>query len=301
MPPIRPALQHRLRDHRAAIPRTGGDRCRARGSLCAVVSACCWRLQRRDGRNPGRARQLSRQHHHGLRQLPHAARRRRQADRRQGALRRADASTRRPSSPPRRTSRPMSKPGSEAGAMPRSSARWSRACGPSHGHLAGVPLAAIMPANFYKALLPDDLDAVVAYLRTVKPVRNEVADPVYKAPVHRDPYPDAEAGFDKAMFADPGQARRLSRHHRPLHGMPLGMVARRLGFQDRPGPRRPGFSRSRGRRRERRQHRRQYHLGSDRRHRRLERSGNRPRHHPWRRPRRTSAQAADGLSAIMPG
>jgi mono/diheme cytochrome c family protein len=74
---------------------------------------------------------------------------------------------------------------------------------PNHGRLAGVPLAAIMPANFYKALLPDDLDAVVAYLRTVRPVRNEVAVPVYKAPVHRDPYPDAEAGFSKAVFADP--------------------------------------------------------------------------------------------------
>src|SRR6201999_4068457 len=28
---------------------------------------------------------------------------------------------------------------------------------PNHSHLPGVPLAAIMPANFYKALLPDDL------------------------------------------------------------------------------------------------------------------------------------------------
>jgi mono/diheme cytochrome c family protein len=74
---------------------------------------------------------------------------------------------------------------------------------PNHGHFAGVSLAAIMPANFYKALLPDDLNAVVAYLRTVKPVRNEVPDPVYKAPVHRDAYPAAEAGFSKAMFADP--------------------------------------------------------------------------------------------------
>ena len=68
---------------------------------------------------------------------------------------------------------------------------------------AGVPLAAIMPANFYKALLPEDLDAIVAYLRSVKPVRNEIADPVYKAPVHRDPYPDAESGFNKSMFTDP--------------------------------------------------------------------------------------------------
>ena len=74
---------------------------------------------------------------------------------------------------------------------------------PNHGHLAGVPLAAVMPANFYKALLPDDLDAVVAYLHTVKPIRNEIVDPVYKAPVHRDPYPEAEAGFDKTNFADP--------------------------------------------------------------------------------------------------
>jgi len=74
---------------------------------------------------------------------------------------------------------------------------------PDHGRLAGVPLAAIMPANFYKALLPDDLDAVVAYLRNVKPIRSESPDPVYKTAVRRDPYPDAEAGFDKTMFADP--------------------------------------------------------------------------------------------------
>jgi mono/diheme cytochrome c family protein len=66
---------------------------------------------------------------------------------------------------------------------------------PDHGRLAGVPLAAIMPANFYKALLPDDLDAIVAYLRGLKPVRNEAPDPVYKVAVRRDPYPDAEAGF----------------------------------------------------------------------------------------------------------
>jgi len=74
---------------------------------------------------------------------------------------------------------------------------------PDHGRLAGVPLAAIMPANFYKALLPDDLDAIVAYLRGLKPVRNEAPDPVYKVAVRRDPYPDAEAGFSKTMLADP--------------------------------------------------------------------------------------------------
>ena len=74
---------------------------------------------------------------------------------------------------------------------------------PDHGRVAGVPLAAIMPANFYKALLPEDLEAVVAYLRNIKPIRSESPDPVYKTAVRRDPYPDAEAGFDKTMFADP--------------------------------------------------------------------------------------------------
>ena len=74
---------------------------------------------------------------------------------------------------------------------------------PDHGRLAGVALAAIMPANFYKALLPDDLDTIIAYLRSVTPVRNEVPDPVYKVPVRRDAYPDADAGFSRATLADP--------------------------------------------------------------------------------------------------
>src|ERR1700716_2689958 len=63
---------------------------------------------------------------------------------------------------------------------------------PDHGRLAGVPLAAIMPSNFYKALLPDDLDAIIAYLHTVKPIQNEVPDPVYKVPVRRGASPDAQ-------------------------------------------------------------------------------------------------------------
>jgi mono/diheme cytochrome c family protein len=74
---------------------------------------------------------------------------------------------------------------------------------PDHGRLAGTALAAIMPANFYRALLPGDLDAIVAYLRSVKPIRSESPAPVYKEPVRRDAYPDAEAGFDKSSFADP--------------------------------------------------------------------------------------------------
>jgi mono/diheme cytochrome c family protein len=76
---------------------------------------------------------------------------------------------------------------------------------PNHGKLPGTALAAIMPANFYKALLPEDLGAVVAYLRSVTPVHNEVAPPVYRMPIQREPYPDAEAGFTKAALADPAK------------------------------------------------------------------------------------------------
>jgi mono/diheme cytochrome c family protein len=74
---------------------------------------------------------------------------------------------------------------------------------PDHGRLAGAPLAAVMPANFYKGLLPTDLDAIVIYLRSVPTVRNEVPDPEYKAPIKREPYPDAERGFTDAAFSDP--------------------------------------------------------------------------------------------------
>jgi mono/diheme cytochrome c family protein len=74
---------------------------------------------------------------------------------------------------------------------------------PDHGRLPGVPLAAVMPVGFYRALLPSDLDAIIAYLRTVKPVKNLVPQPSYAAAVHREPYPDAEVGFAGADFTDP--------------------------------------------------------------------------------------------------
>ena len=74
---------------------------------------------------------------------------------------------------------------------------------PAHARLGGVPLAAVMPAGFYKAILPQDLDAIVAYLRALPPVRSEIAAPVYKLPVRRDPYPDAEAGFADEDMRNP--------------------------------------------------------------------------------------------------
>ncbi|CAN0473463.1 unnamed protein product, partial [Phaeothamnion confervicola] len=48
----------------------------------------------------------------------------------------------------------------------------------------GTPLAPIMPYGFYKVFLPSDLDAVVAYLKSVPAVKNQVVPPVYKAAMH---------------------------------------------------------------------------------------------------------------------
>lgn len=74
---------------------------------------------------------------------------------------------------------------------------------PGHGRLANVPLAPVMPAGFFKAFLPRDLDAVVAYLRSVKPVKNASPSPVYKLASRHDTYPDADAGFTEAQMDDP--------------------------------------------------------------------------------------------------
>jgi len=73
---------------------------------------------------------------------------------------------------------------------------------PAHGPLAGKPLGAPMAANFFKAILPRDLDAIVAYLRTVPSVRNVVVAPVYRAPVQRDAFATADRGFSDAEMGD---------------------------------------------------------------------------------------------------
>lgn len=67
----------------------------------------------------------------------------------------------------------------------------------------GTPLAETMPSAFYRILTPRDLDAIVAYLRSVPPVRAEVAPPVYKAAAPRAAYPLAETRFSDADLADP--------------------------------------------------------------------------------------------------
>jgi mono/diheme cytochrome c family protein len=74
---------------------------------------------------------------------------------------------------------------------------------PNHGRLPNTPLAVVMATSFFKALTPSDQDAVVAYLRSVPAIRNEVPTPAYRAPQVHQPYPDAEVSYSDAQMSDP--------------------------------------------------------------------------------------------------
>ncbi|HEY6024167.1 MAG TPA: c-type cytochrome [Pseudolabrys sp.] len=66
----------------------------------------------------------------------------------------------------------------------------------------GVHVAMIMPTGFYHIMTDRDLDAVVAYLRTLKPVSNKVTDPVYKMPQLEHVIPGGEKPFTEGMMSD---------------------------------------------------------------------------------------------------
>ena len=66
----------------------------------------------------------------------------------------------------------------------------------------GTQLAPIMPYAFYKVFTTSDLDAIVAYLRSVPAVSNKVAPPVYKSALHADIPPGAEKQMTAAEMTD---------------------------------------------------------------------------------------------------
>jgi mono/diheme cytochrome c family protein len=74
---------------------------------------------------------------------------------------------------------------------------------PDHGKLPNTTLGVVMAVSFFKALTPTDLDAVVAYLRSVPAIRNEVSAPSYRAPQVHQPFPGADAAFDESKMGDP--------------------------------------------------------------------------------------------------
>ena len=66
----------------------------------------------------------------------------------------------------------------------------------------GVPLAPVMPTDYYKVLTPADLEAIALYLKSVKPVKNQVPAPVYKVALGREEVPGAAAPMPQQDFGD---------------------------------------------------------------------------------------------------
>lgn len=66
----------------------------------------------------------------------------------------------------------------------------------------GVQMAEVMPSGFYEILTPGDLDAIVAYLRSIPPVKNKVADPVYKMQLPHQVFPGAERPMPESDMSD---------------------------------------------------------------------------------------------------
>ena len=67
----------------------------------------------------------------------------------------------------------------------------------------GVPIASVMPVGFYGIITDRDLDAIVAYLRTIKPVSKKVPDPVYRMAAPAQIFPGSEHAYTEAMMSDP--------------------------------------------------------------------------------------------------
>ena len=66
----------------------------------------------------------------------------------------------------------------------------------------GVQIAGVMPTAFYGILTERDMNAVVAYLRTLKPIKNQVPDPVYKIALPHAEFPGGEKPYTEAMLSD---------------------------------------------------------------------------------------------------
>jgi mono/diheme cytochrome c family protein len=66
----------------------------------------------------------------------------------------------------------------------------------------GVPIAAVMPVGFYGIITDSDLDAIVAYVQTIKPISNKVPDPIYRFPAPPQVLPGSEKPYTQAMIKD---------------------------------------------------------------------------------------------------
>jgi mono/diheme cytochrome c family protein len=67
----------------------------------------------------------------------------------------------------------------------------------------GIQIAEVMPTSFYGIVTDNDMNAIVAYVRTLKPVANKVPDPIYKMQLPHHSFPGAEKPYTEAMMNDP--------------------------------------------------------------------------------------------------
>jgi mono/diheme cytochrome c family protein len=70
-------------------------------------------------------------------------------------------------------------------------------------HPNGTQLATVMPYPFYGVITEGDMNAIVAYLRSIPAIRNQVQTPVYKAQQIVVPYPGADKPMTQADLSDP--------------------------------------------------------------------------------------------------
>lgn len=66
----------------------------------------------------------------------------------------------------------------------------------------GIQLAEVMPTSFYPILTESDGNAIVAYLRSLKPLKNKVPGPIYKIALPHHVYPGAEKAYTQADLND---------------------------------------------------------------------------------------------------
>jgi hypothetical protein len=84
----------------------------------------------------------------------------------------------------------------------------------------GVPLAGVMPSGFYGIITDGDMNAIVAYLRSLQPISNKEPDPVYRTAALRETFPGAEQPLENGG----GDSKLLPRDYRSLHGTWCGWV-----------------------------------------------------------------------------
>lgn len=97
-------------------------------------------------------------------------------------------------------------------------------------HRYGRPIAPQMPFPFYRILTARDLDAIVAFLRSVPPVRNAVQTPVYRAAMAVEPVPGATKPFTEDDLRDPVK-----------RGFYLGTIGHCMECHGRGGDRTPNY------------------------------------------------------------